>query len=331
VPTDESDTTSGSRRPMSKGRMVVLALLAIIVVDVLAFIIVPPGGPDADFNFPTDAINANFHLPAPLVMWGDPGNGEMVQFSPSIPDTILSSWIIMAAVLLLVFAVTRGRDPVPGRAQNVVEAVYEGMSNFAISLGGRKAERYVPLFAGLLLFILASNWSGLLPFFGRVDGLRAPTSDVNITLGLALVSFSVFHIEGVRNLGPRGYLAKFFPIGSFKAGIAAGIIAMFVGFIEFLLEFIKPVTLSMRLFGNIFGGETALGVITALTIAIIPVALVALEFLLNFVQALIFATLTLMFTLAAIEGHHGDEHEEHAEEPKAYPVPHPTAERSHPI
>jgi F-type H+-transporting ATPase subunit a len=96
---------------------------------------------------------------------------------------------------------------------------------------------------------------------------------------------------------------------------------MFVGLIELLLEFVKPLTLSMRLFGNIFGGEVALGVITALTIAIIPVALVGLEFLLNFVQALIFSTLTLMFTLAAIEGPH-DEHEagERGLHPVATPV-----------
>jgi F-type H+-transporting ATPase subunit a len=74
-----------------------------------------------------------------------------------------------------------------------------------------------------------------------------------------------------------------------------------------MLEFVKPVTLSMRLFGNIYGGEVALGVLTALTLAIIPMAMIGLEVLLNAVQALIFATLTLMFTLTAIEGH-GPEH-----------------------
>ncbi len=81
-----------------------------------------------------------------------------------------------------------------------------------------------------------------------------------------------------------------------------------MGLTELLLEFVKPVTLSMRLFGNIYGGEVALGVLTALTLAIIPMAMLALEVLLNAVQALIFATLTLMFTLVAIEGH-GEEHE----------------------
>jgi F-type H+-transporting ATPase subunit a len=84
---------------------------------------------------------------------------------------------------------------------------------------------------------------------------------------------------------------------------------MYVGLVELLLEFIKPLTLSMRLFGNIYGGEVALGVITALSLALAPVLLLGLESLLNFIQALIFSVLTLMFTLIAIEGHgHEDAH-----------------------
>jgi F-type H+-transporting ATPase subunit a len=80
-----------------------------------------------------------------------------------------------------------------------------------------------------------------------------------------------------------------------------------VGLIELMLEFVKPVTLSMRLFGNIYGGEVALGVITALTIGFIPVLLIALELMLNAIQALIFSVLTLMFIVLAIESHHEDE------------------------
>ena len=125
----------------------------------------------------------------------------------------------------------------------------------------------------------------------------------------------MFHIEGVRALGFGGYLGKFFSLRAFREdGIGAGFIALFVGVIEFLLEFIKPVTLAMRLFGNIYGGEVALGVITALTIAVIPVAMLGLEVLLNFMQALIFSVLTLMFTIIAIERH--DEHEEHDDMPE---------------
>ena len=88
-------------------------------------------------------------------------------------------------------------------------------------------------------------------------------------------------------------LGKFFPFYEFKNGIGAGGIALFVGLVELMLEFVKPVTLSMRLFGNIYGGEVALGVITALTIAFIPVGLLGLEVMLNAIQALIFSILTL--------------------------------------
>jgi F-type H+-transporting ATPase subunit a len=197
----------------------------------------------------------------------------------------------------------------PGRVQNAVEWAYEFGRDFAVGIGGERARRYYPVFAAFFLLIVFSNWSGLVPPVGRVEELRAPTSDVNITIGLALTSFVIFQGEGFRRLGLRGYLGKFFPIGEFRHGIGAGLLAMYVGIVELFLEFVKPVTLAMRLFGNIYGGEVALAVITALTISILPVALVGLEALLNIIQALIFSVLTLMFILIAIEGGHGDEHE----------------------
>ena len=147
------------------------------------------------------------------------------------------------------------------------------------------------MFAAFFILILAFNWSGLIPIVGRVEVLRAPTSDVNVTIGLALVAFFIFHIEGFRRLGFKGYAGKFFPFYEFKNGIGAGLIALFVGLVELMLEFVKPLTLSMRLFGNIYGGEVALGVVTALTVAVLPVALYGLEIMLTFVQALIFSTL----------------------------------------
>jgi F-type H+-transporting ATPase subunit a len=155
--------------------------------------------------------------------------------------------------------------------------------------------------------ILFCNWAGLIPPIGKIELLRAPTSDVNVTIGLALVAFGIFEFEGFRRLGVRGYLGKFFPFYEFKNGVSAGIIALFVGLIELMLELVKPLTLSMRLFGNIYGGEVALAVMTSLTIAILPVALLGLEFMLNFIQALIFSVLTLMFIVLAIESHHEEE------------------------
>ena len=299
-------------------RPLILLAVAAVVVVVLAFIFVPPfepstaTDPNGRFDYPADAIAANFEAPVPHVVWPPghhPGPG-IVDFDVSLPSSILTGWIVMAVIILLAVWMSRGIGVIPTRRQNALEYAYEGLANFATSLGGPAARKYVPIFVAFFLFILLGNWSGLLPFVGRTEQLRAPTSDVNVTIGLALVAFSLFHIEGVRALGFRGYFGKFFNFSGFRDGIAAGVIALFVGVLEFLLEFVKPVTLSMRLFGNIYAGEIALGVITGLTFVLIPVAMVSLEFLLNFMQALIFSILTLMFTLVAIEGHHDEDHAE---------------------
>jgi F-type H+-transporting ATPase subunit a len=191
----------------------------------------------------------------------------------------------------------------------VFEWFYEFLTDFGLGIAGPTAKPYIPLFIAFFLLILFCNWSGLIPPVGRIDELRAPTSDVNITLGLALVSFGYFEFQGFRKNGVRGYLGRFFPVYEFRNGVGAGIIAMFVGLIELMLEFVKPVTLSMRLFGNIYGGEVALAVITALTLFIAPVLLFSLEVMLNFIQALIFSILSLLFIVLAVESHEGEEGE----------------------
>lgn len=317
--------------PRRRFQYLVLAIAGIIAMQIAAFFIVPPFDPRPEvdeFSFPESAILANFELPAPHVIHDfmpetDP-SVDIITFDPTISSSLFTGWIVMLVIILGAFLLARRVDAVPGRRQNALEYVYESLANLATSLGGPGARRYVPIFLAFFIFILGSNWSGLLPFVGRTYELRAPTSDVNVTIGLALVAFSMFHIEGVRRLGFGGYFGKFFSLRGFKEGFAAGIIALFVGALEFLLEFVKPVTLSMRLFGNIYAGEIALGVISALTIFIIPVAMFGLEVLLNFMQALIFSALALMFTLAAVEAHHDDHHEEeHAPVPKGNIQPAP--------
>jgi F-type H+-transporting ATPase subunit a len=303
---------SGSRRKL------LVLIGAVLVLNVLAVIFVPPfprgGQPGDACAFPVCYIDGNLEFPAPHVVLdlapGDTaGANALLTFHPSISSSLLTLWVVSALLLVLAVVVARRRAAIPGRVQNAVEFIYESLGNFATSLGGPGARKYVPIFAAFFLLILFSNWSGLIPFVGKVEFLRAPTSDVNTTIGLALVSFALFHIEGIRALGVKSYLGKFFPLREFRAGVSAGLIAMFVGLVELMLEFVKPLTLSMRLFGNIYGGEVALGVMTSLTLAaLVPVALLGLEFMLNFIQALIFSVLTLMFILAAIEGHAG-EHE----------------------
>lgn len=288
---------------------------AVIILNIFAFILVPPfpkgGHPGDECAFPVCFINGTLEFPAPHVVWAPAGSeappNGLIVFYPSISSSILTMWIVMAIVLVAAILMTRGRKPVPGRAQNAFEFFYEFLSDFGVSIAGAAARPYVPLFAAFFILILFCNWSGLVPPVGRVEELRAPTSDVNVTIGLALVSFAYFEYQGFRRLGVGGYLGKFFPLGEFRNGIGAGGIALFVGLVELMLEFVKPVTLSMRLFGNIYGGEVALGVITALTIAFIPVGLLGLEVMLNAIQALIFSVLTLIFITLAIESH---EHKE---------------------
>jgi F-type H+-transporting ATPase subunit a len=229
-------------------------------------------------------------------------------------------WIVMAIVLGVAIVAARRMKEVPGRLQNAVEWAYEGLQNWAISNGGPDAARHVPIFAAFFLLILFCNWSGLVPPVGRIPELRAPTSDLNATIGMALVAFAYIEYQGFRANGP-GYLGKFFPFGEFRKGIGAGFIAVFVGLIELMLELVKPVTLSMRLFGNIYGGEVALGVLTALTLVVIPLAMIGLELMLNFIQALIFSTLTLMFTLVAMESHYEEEGHAPATAEAAVPGP----------
>ena len=312
------------RRRLTPGRFLLLLALLTVLLDIVAVIVVPPfpaeGKPGDKCDFPSCFITSAIEFPPPAVVWDGghtPDPAPIVYANVSISSTILTMWIVMLLILLFAFLATRRMKMVPRGLQNFVEWAYEFGQNFAVGIGGERAKRYFPIFAAFFTFILLSNWSGLVPPIGKVEFLRAPTSDVNVTIGLAITSFAIFEAEGFHRLGVRGYLGKFFPIGEFRHGLGAGLLAMYVGIIELFLEFVKPVTLSMRLFGNIYGGEVALAVISALTFAVIPVALYGLEALLNLIQALIFSVLSLMFILIAIEGHGSEEHEPPAADPVA--------------
>lgn len=315
VTTPEAAPTGSDRTVRRLG----LLVAAVIILDLVAVILLPPfprgGSQGQSCTYPTCFITSTLEFPPPHVVIDlNPSNplpsgSVVVGFHLSITNTIITMWVVMVVLLLLGFLATRAMKLVPGGLQNLVEFAYESLESFGVSMGGAAAKPYIPLFAAFFLLILFCNWSGLIPPVGRIDELRAPTSDVNITLGLALVSFAYFELQGFRKNGVRGYLGRFFPLYEFRNGVGAGIIAMFVGLIELMLEFVKPVTLSMRLFGNIYGGEVALAVITALTLFIAPVLLFSLEVMLNFIQALIFSILSLLFIVLAIESHDGEEGE----------------------
>ena len=343
--TDAGEGYAPAPKKRARGIPFKILIPLVLIADLLAVLFAPPASAEEaatagatpqptaqSCDYPSCYVQSAIELPPPEVVVDlqpatAPTTAPIVYFHPSISSTILTMWIVMAFILILAIGATRALKVAPGRVQNVVEWAFEFGRDFAVGIGGEGARRYYPLFAAFFIFILFSNWSGLVPPIGKIPQLRAPTSDVNITIGLALTSFALFEGEGVRRLGVRGYLGKFFPIGEFRHGIGAGLLAMYVGIIELFLEFVKPVTLSMRLFGNIYGGEVALAVISALTLAVIPVALYGLEALLNLIQALIFSVLTLMFVLIAIEGHGGAEE---AAESSAAEVAQETIDHSQP-
>jgi len=290
----------------STKRTLLLAALGVILLD--AFAIVTFGGVGLN-NFPGDVIKRALEPIVPhtvIDLGGDPNHAaSLLDFYPSITGSIIMSWIVMAVVIIPLTIAARRLKEIPSGAQNVLEFAIEGLTSFAMGIGGPGAKRFITFFLACFLFIVVSNWSGLIPGVGRVHEFRAPTSDVNVTVGLALVAFVYFHYQGVRALGIGGYLGKFFTL-------KGGPIGLFVGVLEFFLEIVKPITLAMRLFGNIYGGELALTVMTTITLAFIPVALYGLELFVGLMQGIIFSVLVLVFTMLAMEGHHEEGHDEHS-------------------
>jgi len=290
----------------STKRTLLLAALGVIVLDIIAVVLVGDVGLK---DFPGGVIRKALEPIVPYTvidLGGDPTHAAtLFDFYPSITGSIIMSWIVMAAVIIPLTIVARRLKEIPSGVQNFLEFAIESLSSFAMGIGGPGAKKFITFFLACFLFIAVSNWSGLIPGVGRVHEFRAPTSDVNVTVGLALVAFVYFHYQGMRALGVGGYFGKFFTL-------KGGPIGLFVGVIEFFLEFVKPLTLAMRLFGNIYGGELALAVVTTITIAYIPLALYGLELFVGLMQGIIFSVLVLVFTMLAMEGHHEEGHDEHS-------------------
>jgi len=206
---------------------------------------------------------------------------------------------------------------VPTGFQNGVEAVFEGLLGFMEGIvGDRKlAVRFFPLVATIFLFVLFSNWSGLLPGAGTVtttgvhDGhemliplLRSPSADLNMTAAVAIVAMCAVQFFGISALGLRGYGSKFL-VAPWKKPYDIG---SAVGLLELIGEFAKVLSFSFRLFGNVFAGEVLLLVMLNLMPYVVPLPFLVLEVFVGVVQAGVFSLLTLVFLKMATEAH---EHE----------------------
>lgn len=246
-----------------------------------------------------------------------------------VTNSLLGTWLAMLVLVVLALIVRRNLSVVPGRFQSLLEWPIEGMLNLVTSTDRERGLRYFPLVISMFLFILTMNWMGLLPGFGTIglleekDGhqilvplLRAGTADLSTTLALALCSFVVFIGFGVAVHGAGGYLKTF----ANPPALAP---------LEILQALFRAVSLSLRLFGNIFAGEAIQIVFLSFlgpAAFVIPAVFILLEILFGLVQAGIFALLTMTYILLATLEHgpsHGPDDEEGTarEHPAGAPSP----------
>ncbi|HEV2250481.1 MAG TPA: F0F1 ATP synthase subunit A [Candidatus Limnocylindria bacterium] len=217
--------------------------------------------------------------------------------------------LVIALLSAFAFLSTRDLREQPTGLQNVAEMLVQGLGDFVVSIGGPKAIKYLPLFGTLFLFIVTSNWLSVVPFVGQITWLHSPTADYHITFAMAFTAWIAYQTEGFRHLGV-GYVKRWFNFSGFKDGPFIGAIFILVGLIELFSEIFRMLTLTLRLWGNVFGGEIMLTVMSALLLVPgLALPFVGLEVFIGLVQGLVFALLVLMYFVLAIESH-DESHEE---------------------
>lgn len=229
---------------------------------------------------------------------------EVLGFYKSLPitNTLLVGWVAILVLTALSLIVRFRLKLIPGGLQNVFELVIDGGYGLVSDLSGEKKAKVIfPFMMTFFLYIIISNWLGLLPGFGTITYkgetlLRSVNSDLNMTLALALISAIATHLLAIKYLGLNGYLKRWFSTAYFP-------IYLFVGLLEVISEFTKIVSLSFRLFGNIFAGEVVLSTISNIFAFILPLPFYFLEIVVGFVQAAVFGMLTLVFMVILSEKH----------------------------
>ena len=261
---------------------------------------------------------------------------ELFAIGPLIVTNSMVGVLLASLVLLLAAWWFRRRSGiVPSRGQSLVELPIEFLAGVVRGTGGRRWRQFAPLIFAIFLIVLTANWLSLLPGVGTIglwegEGehrilvpfVRAGAADLNFTLGLAIITFVTFVWWGVRINGPLGYLKELVGEPRYMAPL------MFP--IHFISEVSRLVSLSMRLFGNVFAGEVLIATMLALTTAavvvlplafVVPGVFLGLELLFGFVQAMVFALLTMTYITLAIAEHQGGEHAaEHADHPSSEPT-----------
>jgi len=225
-----------------------------------------------------------------------------------VTNTLIDTIIVDALIVGGIFSL-RKISVVPTTFQNIAEIAMEGFYSLTESVSPKNVKRIFPYFMSFFLFILLANWSGLIPGFGTIgftrNGefipfLRAATSDINTTLGLALVSAVATHIMSLQVVGLKNYVMRY---------VSLNPLYLFVGILELVGEFTKILSLSFRLFGNVFAGEVLISTISNIFAVILPLPFLMLEVIVGLVQALVFGMLTMAFMAVLTTAHNeGGEH-----------------------
>jgi F-type H+-transporting ATPase subunit a len=244
-----------------------------------------------------------------------------------ITNSMVASWIVAAILIVFARFATRRMSEIPSGAQNFMEWLLESLYKFLESLLGKHlVERTFWFFATIFIFILSANWIGLVPGAGvigwghatphgfKVDQplFRGANADVNLTLAMALVFFACWIGWAVTEVGVKGFFKELFAPKGESSGLLKIVLAVVffaVGCLEVISILFRPVSLSFRLYGNIFAGENMLETMAGLVPSLswlLPVPFYFLELLVGVVQALVFMLLTAVFTLLICQ------HEEHS-------------------
>lgn len=252
-----------------------------------------------------------------------------------VTNAMINSGIVTVIFVALAIAVSFTVKEIPGRFQSGLEMLVETLLSYfdKVTNDREKSKRFLPLVGTFFLFILLSNWMGLLPGTGSIGLwremhgeaeffplLRPANSDLNLTLALALVSVVASHLFGIITLGIFVHLNKFIQLGTLAKAlkslnpvkILVACVEFIVGLIEIFGELAKVASLSLRLFGNIFAGEVLMTVISSLIAVFVPLPFMGIEILVGIVQATVFSLLTLVYlTVMTMQPHGAHAEEEH--------------------
>jgi F-type H+-transporting ATPase subunit a len=282
----------------------------------------------------------------PLGCIGGERVGEACSAGLPITNALVMTVLVDLLLLLVIIFGARNMQLVPRGFQNIVETVVEGFYNFALGIDRRNIAKFFPLPATIFFFFLVANMVALIPMIGSVGMcvpagpeagaaapaadaspsifsglpgycgagnilipfLRAPAADLNVTFAFALVAVFMVEYFGVQALG-LSYFTRFF-------NLKEGALGLFVSIIELISEISRIISFAFRIFGNIFGGEVILIVMSFLLGYVLPLPFYGFELFVAFIQSVIFAVLTLVFMSIAVVAHGG--HEDHGPDVAAH-------------